>query len=188
MSVWADPAQAQTEAVWLFADVSFPAQVDAFLAVRIQRWPEPGRGMVVHYESVLEPDATFDVYVQPMPQGSDESAAVREELRRTLDELTRYRAEGAATASVLVDTVHAVSVETDETTYAGHMVEATIRVGSTTGRTLAYVFAKPPSFVKFRITHEPSQRAALDPRIPPFLSGVLGHLESFQDPLPPGGP
>jgi len=185
---WAGPAEAQSDAVWLFADVSFPAQVDTFWAVRTQRWPEAERGAVLQYESALAPGATFDVHVQPMPQGREPSEAVRDELQRTLVELTRYRSENSAQANVVIDTVYAVSVEAGETTYDGHVVEATLQVGTVTGRTLAFVFAKPPSFVKFRITHEPGQQGAVDPRIQPFLSGILERLESFQNPLPSGGP
>lgn len=180
--------EAQTEASWFFADVSFPAQVDGFVVVRTERWPEPGRGTVLHYETAMAPGATLDVHVQAIPQGIDEQEGVREDAQRTVSELARFRGSGSDPTSVVIDTVRSVVLEAGDRAYQGHLAEATLRSRNRTGYTLAYVFAKPPSFVRFRITYEPAQAAVLEPLIQDFLRGVLGRLESFQYRPEQGGP
>jgi len=185
---WGGSVEAQTEASWLFADVSFPAQVDTFVVVRTERWPELGRGTVLHYQTAMAPGATFDVHVQSMPAGIDEQEGIRADLQRAVGELARYRGAGDDRTSVVVDTVRAVAVDVGDRTYEGHVAEATLRTGNRTGHTLAYVFAKPPSFVRFRITYEPAQDAVLEPRTERFIRGILERLESFQDRPGQGGP
>lgn len=179
---------AQTEASWLFADVSFPAQVDTFIVVRTERWPDPARGAVLHYQTAMASGATFDVHIQALPAGLDEQEGVRADVRRTVNELARYQGTGHGPTSVVIDTVRAMAVEAGDRVYEGHMAEATLRTAGRTGHTLAYVFAKPPSLVKFRITYEPSQEAVLESRIPRFIGGILERLESFQERPGPGVP
>lgn len=178
VAVVVSPAEAQEVKTWLFGDVSFPARVDTFHAVGAERWAEADRGTVLRYATTLAPGATVDVHVQPLPLGRADPEAVRREFQRGLRELAT---SGESGVRVAVDTVHSVSVEAGGWTYDGHVAAATLRGRGNTGRTLSYVFAKPPSFVKVRVTFEPVERAVLEPRIQPFLRELLGALESFQD-------
>lgn len=184
-AVSAPAGQAQEPRTWLFGDVSFPARVDSFAVVGTDRSLQPERGTVLRYRTELAPDATVDVHVQPLPGGRSDPQAVREEFLATLEEMRRVP---PGDVSMSVDTVHATSVEAGGWTYEGHLAAATVRGRGTTGRSLAYVFAKPPSFVKIRITHAAGMRSTLDPRIRAFVAGILARVESFQDRAPAGGP
>lgn len=181
----AGPLAAQEDnRTWLFGDVSFPARVDSFTVMGTERWSEPDRGTLLRYRTGLAPDATVDVHVQPLPGGRSDPQAIREEFQSTLDDLREYAGRGV---SLTVDTVHAMAVEARGWTYEGHAASATVRRGGVTGRSLALVFAKPPSFVTFRITHDAGLRSVLDPRIRAFVAGILARIESFQDRRPEGG-
>ncbi|HZD06375.1 MAG TPA: hypothetical protein VE173_15800 [Longimicrobiales bacterium] len=184
----ASGARAQEPPMWLFGDVSFPSRVDTFKALGAEVSLDGPRGTALHYGTPMAPRATVDVIVQPLPGGRDDPEVVRQEFQRTLEELERYTGNGRDRVSVSVDTVRAVSVEAGGWTFQGHVAEATVRGGGgRAGRTLAYVFAKPPSFVKIRITHAPAFKDELDPRIHTFVREILTRMESFQDRRTSGG-
>lgn len=181
--------RAQGAPMWLFGDVSFPARIDTFRALGAEMSLDGPRGTALHYGTALAPRATVDVIVQPLPGGRSDPEVVRQEFQRTLEELEHYAGNGRDRVSVEVDTVRAVSVEAGGWTYEGHLAEATVRgAGGRAGRTLAWVFAKPPSFVKIRITHAPAFQVELDPRIRTFVREILARIESFQDRRTSGGP
>lgn len=182
--VGAPGVEAQDDRTWLFGEVSFPARVDSFVVRGTERWSRPEQGTLLRYRTDLAPGANIDVHVQPLPGRRGDPEVVRGEFQRTLDELRRPPGEGV---SVVVDTVHTVSVEAGGWTYEGHVARARVRQGGTAGLSFAYVFAKPPSFVKIHITHAAGAQSELEPRIRAFVAGILDRLDSFQNRGPPGG-
>lgn len=182
----ATPTAAQEDANWLFGGVGFPVQVGEFEVLGAERWPDTDRGTVLRYGIDRFPGAAVEVRVQPLPGGRGDPDVVRQELSTILDELVRSGSGGRGGTRVRVDTVRTASVQASGWTYEGHVAEATLRSPEATVQVLVYVFAKPPSFVKVRVTCGPIDRGALDPLLSQFLTGLIGRIESFQH-TPEGG-
>jgi hypothetical protein len=155
---WAQASEEPSEGDFLFGGVSFPSEVERFRAMRSTRWDDPDLGVGVTYFAQGVP-AEFSIYIYPSRKGLDA------EFQEAMDAISTFAERGRGGQSVEVQS-------TDSVVVAG--VDGRLgvtRMGDV--RSLLYVFEKDGSFLKYRLSHEPALRVALEEEIALFIETTL---------------
>lgn len=184
------PGAAQThfddrDAQFTFSKVEFPAVADTFAVMSTRRWPQPARGVVIHYESPIAPAAHLDLYVSPLDRvrGSDGSIGerVRREFERSLEGIQLYIDINREDTEVVVESTDSTVITgASGREYVGWVADVTLTTGSKSERSLLYLFEKNGSSVKYRITHERSLRSMLHEHIDAFVRETLERIQPRQ--------
>lgn len=151
---------------FVFAGVTFPAEVERFRAMRSTRWDDPALGVGLTYLAQGVP-AEFSIYVYPAQKSLDD------EFQEAMDAISIYAQQNRGGQAVEIQSTDSVSVgDTDG------RVGVTLMGGA---RSLLYVFEKDGSFVKYRLSYEPALRVALEEEIASFLETTLDRISVRHD-------